>query len=402
MLLLETDRYNAVACDLLVFPNSNGEILEDFDDQYKAYVKKHFVYDGITPEILALLQTEFVACYISGTELHPFWLYHSINSMTNRGASAYIQSDGTDGLLLHNSKDVGVFSRDLFIEQLLFKRSQFYGEAVYGRRFVPNIPCISVRIPTKTVVCDIVVPFLSTDYLRETLDSLLVQDNANCVIHAINDSEKDCSELIGEYPQIKWYQNDHNIGQFMSVNNVLNRCETDFLAINDADDISSPNRIWKSVAAMQLSDADIYGSQTTQFIQHDDLAEEYDHASFKPRTIEDLHPLVHGTMVVKKKTFIRLGGYTDFGNLDQNKCGNDTEFMVRAFKSNCRFHIGQNKLVDIRIHGSSCTNKLDNQSHARQETVNKINIRKDIFSRSFDPSFYGAGFMNSGITKLIS
>lgn len=402
--------YDGVACDVLIFPDVEGKMSDSrLKCQYQAYVQKHFVHE-LTPAILKSLHAEFVACHVSGSETHPHWLCHSINQMTQKHATAYLKSQGVNSACTtyhEYSANTSVVSRDLFIELLLNQCNNFYGRAVYDSKLLTANPpfSLSMEFPTDTVSCDILVPFNNTKYIRETLDGLLAQNNADCVVHAIDDySEQNCDDFLRDYPTVRWYRNKHNIGQFMSINNVLNRCETEFLVINDADDISEPDRVWLAITAMKLYEADIYGSQTTQFVQNDDAPEVlyYHHVSVKPDG-DILHPLTHGTMVVRKSVFEQLGGYVDFGNLSQNKCGNDTEFMIRAFYSGCRFHIGQSKSVRIRLHGTSCINYFGHQSIARRNTVREIMLRKGIFKRNFDSSMlYGAGFDNSHLTERIN
>ena len=400
--------YDGVACDVLIFPDSEGK-MSNLGYQYQARVYEHFVRE-MTPAILKSLRAEFVACYVSGSQIHPHWLCHSINRMTQNNTTAYLKSQNVDSACTsyhEYSAATSVVSRDLFIELLLNQRNNFYGRAVYDSRLLTFNPPLSLSMdfPKDTVSCDILVPFNNIRYIRETLDGLLVQNNADCVIHAIDDcSGQNYDDFLRDYPTVRWYRNKHNIGQFMSINNILDRCETDFLAINDADDVSEPDRIWLAVTAMKLYEADIYGSQTSQFVQNDDTPEVlyYHHISVKPDD-DILHPLTHGTMVVRKSIFEQLGGYIDFGDSHQNKCGNDTEFMTRAFYSNCRFHIGQNKSVKIRLHGSSCTNYFGHKSVARQNTVQQIMLRKGILKRNFDPLIlYGAGFDNSHLTERIN
>lgn len=419
--------YDGVACDVLIFPNSDGKVSDTrLSYQHRAHIQKHFI-EHITPALLKSLRTEFVACHVSDSYVHPCWLCHSINKIVSNGATAYIKSDAIDSACTSThtySAGSCVISRDLFIELLLTQKEQFFGKAIYDSKLLtanPFMGLFAFKAPEDSVVCDIVVPFIDRKYLYETINGLLNQNNARCIIHVIDDcSNQNIDDLIAEYPTVRWYRNQRNIGQFMSVNNIIDRCETDFLVINDADDISEPDRVWLAITAMELGDADIYGSQTTQFSQIDDSFMSHNHISLKPYRTQffqidspdhddpiyrelpnSMHPLVHGSMVIRKSVFHKLGGYTDFGDTEQNKCGNDTEFMMRAFYSGCRFHIGQSRSMRIRMHGSSCINRFDHESIPRRNTADKIRIRSNIFRQNFDPTLYGAGFGNANLTELL-
>jgi hypothetical protein len=410
-MLIPDGKYSEYACDVLIFPDKNGEMSDArLNDQFRVRIHKHYI-ERLTPDILKSFRTDFVVCYVSGSDVNPLWLYYALDEMVKNEATAYLSSDEVNiappGSWHNFSAATGVVSRDLFVEMMLLDRRMFWGHAICDPRWLVSNPPISLQlteVPTEPVSCDVIVPFINKAYLSEVFDALLTQNRANCVIHAIDDcSGQDISDLVAAYPMIRWYRNRQNIGQFMSANNVFDRCETDYIAINDADDISEPDRIWLSITALELGCADVYGSQTSQFIQGGDPAPPYNHYSIKPYNRENnIHPIVHGTMVVRKSVFRRLNGYTDFGDLDQNKCGNDTEFMMRAFYFGYRFHIGQSKLMRIRIHGSSCTNVLNHDTTPRQTATNIITSRLGSFKqKGFDPALFGAGFENSGVTESL-
>ena len=45
-----------------------------------------------------------------------------------------------------------------------------------------------------------------------------------------------------------------------------------------------------------------------------------------------------------------LRGFSDYGDLDCNKCGLDTEFYARAYYAGARFAISREVVADYRIH----------------------------------------------------
>jgi hypothetical protein len=60
--------------------------------------------------------------------------------------------------------------------------------------------------------------------------------------------------------------------------------------------------------------------------------------------------LENPTAMFRVSAFEALRGFGDYGDLDCNKCGLDTEFYARAFYSGARFAISRRVVVDYRVH----------------------------------------------------
>ncbi|MBS3026840.1 MAG: glycosyltransferase [Dolichospermum sp. DET50] len=87
-------------------------------------------------------------------------------------------------------------------------------------------------------------------YLRETIDSILTQSFQYFEFLIINDGSTDrTQEIILSYddPRICLVNNDHNIGLTKSLNKGLKLAQGQFVARQDADDISAPERLAKQV-----------------------------------------------------------------------------------------------------------------------------------------------------------
>jgi glycosyltransferase involved in cell wall biosynthesis len=107
-----------------------------------------------------------------------------------------------------------------------------------------------------TPLVSILVPVYNAErYLRETLASLLAQTYSNFEIIALDDGSTDGSlailqELAAKDARFK-ISTRPNQGIAATRNELISLATGEFLAVNDADDLSSPQRLEKQVAYLQ-------------------------------------------------------------------------------------------------------------------------------------------------------
>ncbi len=91
-------------------------------------------------------------------------------------------------------------------------------------------------------------------YLRETIESILAQGFPDFEFLIINDGSTDSTqEIIQSYddPRIRLINNEHNLGLTRSLNKGLELAKGEFIARQDGDDISEPERLAKQVAFLE-------------------------------------------------------------------------------------------------------------------------------------------------------
>ncbi|MDA2918198.1 glycosyltransferase [Desulfobacterota bacterium AH_259_B03_O07] len=91
-------------------------------------------------------------------------------------------------------------------------------------------------------------------YLREAIHSILLQTFEDFEFLIINDGSTDNSrKVIQSYkdPRIKLIDNEHNLGLTESLNKGFAMAEGEFIARQDADDISEPERLASQVAFLE-------------------------------------------------------------------------------------------------------------------------------------------------------
>jgi hypothetical protein len=214
------------------------------------------------------------------------------------------------------------------------------------------------------ITCDVVLPYhnAALPYVAASIDSILNQQNARCIIHAIADAvskedEDIIKSLYRDASNIRFYRNETSIGQYQSVHKVFHKLESKYIAIQDSDDISLPHRLWHSVTEMQKHNADIFGASMENFIDWRSngyakadwyienqgiISESGIKANYCPSGRVN-----NPTMVLTKQSFLKLNGFTDW------RYSADNEFVERAHRAGMSFHYSPSVVVLRRIHKES-------------------------------------------------
>lgn len=241
----------------------------------------------------------------------------------------------------------------------------FGGDAGEFCRRLPIVTCSAPPV-------DMVLPFHDQlEYVREAVESVLTQEGLDVVLHLIDGGSSDqagAGELLKRYAgrhdrvAVRTYRADAGAGQFMTVNAVEQYLETDYILIQDGDDVSDPQRARISALSLELSGAGLFSSAVRLF-------------GGGPRTLLSSYPfdgcryyMINPASAIRCSEFVRLGGYFDFGGAARNRCSLDTDFFLRAFASGVRCQVSSLSLVSYRQHAASAVvnNETGFRSTARQ------------------------------------
>lgn len=275
----------------------------------------------------------------------------------------------------------------------------------------------ALGFPPEPVECDVVLPFHGhLDYVGQALPSVLEQEGAEAVVHLVDDGTPEGAEELlrywGSHPRVRTYRNSRNLGQFLSFNNIFPYLETRLIAVQDADDISRPHRLHWSGNLLRLADAEIFGGRTRHFRERPDggtrrrssdpRSQSYSTSAVPFPGVANF--LENPTAMFRASTFEALRGFSDYGDLDCNKCGLDTEFYARAFYAGVRFAISREVVVDYRLHPESAVRNQQTGfgSPARLWSQTENNRRFYMFQQGpFDPRIFGALRSARGLTTRL-
>lgn len=161
-----------------------------------------------------------------------------------------------------------------------------------------------------------------SDNLKLALESLINQTLKPDEIVLVEDGAltKELDELIAFYENnykfIKVLRLQKNVGLGNALNEGLKYCKYDYVARMDSDDISVENRFEKQISYLKFNkDVDALGGYIMEF---DEIS--YNDISLRkvPLEQEDIekylikrNPMNHVTVIFKKDSVIRVGGYKD-------------------------------------------------------------------------------------------
>ena len=255
--------------------------------------------------------------------------------------------------------------------------------------------------PRPRYSCDVVIPYYrNLQWVPEAIDSILRQRCVSTWLHLVNDDSPEADgwlkQRYARHHNILWYRNLKNLGPYRSLHQVWRRMRTPFLAIQDSDDISYPNRLWYSIDMLEREGGDMFGGGMEVFIEPDaGMIREVD------RKYADRYPvwpsgqrwstcpngfLVNGTLVMRRSLFERLNGYHDL------YCGGDVEFCTRASRTGAKQITSGAVVAARRVTGQSLSRSGEYamDQPKRREIIERIlSLYKQYDRPDFDPTRHG-------------
>ncbi|MDJ0619011.1 MAG: glycosyltransferase [Calothrix sp. MO_192.B10] len=195
------------------------------------------------------------------------------------------------------------------------------------------------------------------DYLREAVDSILAQTFQDFEFLIINDGSTDSTrEIICSYhdPRIRLIHNEHNLGLTRSLNKGWELAKGEFIARQDADDISEPERLAKQVAFLEThSEVALVGTWFKNIDPQGSLIGEYDLPCDSTEIRWEIlfySPFVHSAVMFRKDIISeQIGLYNEAFSYAQ-----DYDLWWRISR---RFKVANIKdyLIKLRVNPSSMT-----------------------------------------------
>ena len=163
----------------------------------------------------------------------------------------------------------------------------------------------------------IVIPvYNASKYLKLALDSVVNQTYSNLEILIADDASTDNSkQIIESYSdsRIKLYHNLENIGYLKTCNKLFALATGDYITFQDADDISTIDRIEKQIAlfdenhnvACITTDCNVINSEGV-FLEY--RTSEIDYSRY--RTDAAYNPIIcYNSMIFTREVYAKIGGY---------------------------------------------------------------------------------------------
>jgi glycosyltransferase involved in cell wall biosynthesis len=201
-------------------------------------------------------------------------------------------------------------------------------------------------------------------YLRESIDSILTQSFTDFEFLIVNDGSSDASRsIILAYndPRIRLIENEQNIGLTQSLNRGLALARGEFVARQDADDISLPVRLAKQVAFM---DANPHIMLVGSWYQEVDSNGALKQRARPPTDEVELRwallfycPFIHTAVMMRTASLLNEIGYYS----DEYEYAEDHELWLRIARRKSLTNL-KSYLVKYRINPNSITAKHGKRS----------------------------------------
>ncbi len=204
-------------------------------------------------------------------------------------------------------------------------------------------PKISVLMPV----------YNGEQFLDKSINSILNQTFNNFEYIIINDGSTDDSlKIIESYEdsRIKIINFSKNMGIAAALNNGLNIAKGDYIARQDQDDISHPERFMLQVEYLKNNDVDLVDANFIFIDENDKYIQDYEKRYFTPEeTLSHLffYELVHASIMCKRLIF------TKYNIQYRKRPTEDYDLFIRLAKAGMRAGRLDKKLIKQRKHPSS-------------------------------------------------
>ena len=169
-----------------------------------------------------------------------------------------------------------------------------------------NLDCPKVVVITATV---------GTEYLKQCIESIQNQTYEKIEILIVDDCSTDNSfdilkDISKDDSRIKLYRNNINIGLTKSLNFLLSNCSGKFVARQDSDDISKPDRIKLQIEYLINNDFDVCSTLAIGK-QNNKILHKKSNVFPNKLVFKFKNPYIHGTLFSKFDTLQKIGFYDE-------------------------------------------------------------------------------------------
>ena len=178
--------------------------------------------------------------------------------------------------------------------------------------------------------------FNSENTVDDSIKSILNQTYNHIELLIIDDGSTDNTyEVLSKFEKtnkhIKVYRNSKNLGLTKSLNMLIDKSTGTYIARQDADDISSKDRILFQYESVENQKLDFCSSRATILNSQKKIP---GFSYFLPTkwVMKYKNPFIHGTLMIRKDALVSIGGYDERFYYSQ-----DYELFYKLQKNNFKF-----------------------------------------------------------------
>lgn len=204
--------------------------------------------------------------------------------------------------------------------------------------------------------------FNSEKYVSRSIEGILQQKYNDFELLIVDDNSSDNTYgVIKSYSDkndnIRVYKNNLNLGLTKSLNFLISHSTGNFIARQDDDDISFPNRIQKQVSELERLNLDFC---TTRAVEINSKRKIPGISYYLPTNLllKFKNPFIHGTLLIKKEVLETLGGYDENFYYSQ-----DLKLVLDLIKLGYKYKIINEVLYSLNLTNNISKNKFTQQKY---------------------------------------
>jgi len=214
----------------------------------------------------------------------------------------------------------------------------------------------------KYLVSVLMSTFNNQNTIGKAIESIINQTYQNIELLIMDDCSNDetfkiISNYAAKHKNIKIFQNNINVGLTRSLNILIKKSNGEFIARQDADDISLRERIENQINCIVSNKLDFCTSRALNI----ESGKAFQRLSYYfPRKLifKYKNPFIHGTLVIKKSVIENIGGYDERFYYAQ-----DYKLFHDLMKSGYKFKNLKQILYHSNTINNISSNKKDLQSY---------------------------------------
>ena len=214
----------------------------------------------------------------------------------------------------------------------------------------------------KSYVSVIMSSYNSINTIEEAIESIINQTYKNLELLIMDDCSEDGSfEKIdyykNKYKNIRVFRNKKNLGLTRSLNLLIKNSSGEYIARQDADDLSFKKRIEEQVKEMNKYNLDF---STTRALVKNTGKIIPGISYFLPSKIisKFKNPFIHGTLMVKTSSIIKVGSYNENFYYAQ-----DYKLIADMLDKNYRYKKINKPLYLLNMENNISSNKKEEQDY---------------------------------------
>ena len=208
--------------------------------------------------------------------------------------------------------------------------------------------------------------------LKNSIVSVLAQTYKNFEFLIIDDnSSDDTLRILQEFEtidkRIKVYKNSENIGLTKSLNILIDKSDGKYIARQDDDDLSKPERL--DVQYNFLKNSTFRCCTSRAIVKNSNKKiPRFSHLLPNQLVLKYKNPFIHGTLFVEKDVITDIGGYSE-----EFKYAQDYKLFSDMILKNYKVKILDNLLYELNMENNISSNKKSEQefyaNHVKKGTI---------------------------------